>query len=56
MTSKVKYTHENIVEAAFQVVRSDGIEKLSARAIAKQLNSSTMPIYHHIKSMKNLES
>lgn len=56
MSPKVKYTHDDIVKAAFEVVRRGGIETLSARAIAKELNSSTMPIYSYLKSMKDLEA
>jgi len=52
---KKTFTKEEIVEAAFQVVRKQGRKKLSARAIAKELNSSTMPIYSTINSMKELE-
>ena len=52
---KKTFTKEEIVEAAFQVVREQGRKKLSARAIAKELNSSTMPIYSTINSMKDVE-
>ncbi len=52
---KKTFSTEDIVEAAFQVVRKQGRKKLSARAIAKELNASTMPIYSTIKSMKDLE-
>lgn len=54
MPPKTQYTFDNIVEAAFQVVRRRGIEKLSARGIAEQMGSSTMPIYSSIKSMNAL--
>ena len=53
---KKTFTTEDIVEAAFQVVRKQGRKKLSARTIAKELNSSTMPIYSTISSMKDLET
>lgn len=52
---KKTFTREDIVEAAFQVVRNQGRKKLSARTIANELNSSTMPIYSTINSMKELE-
>jgi len=52
---KKTFTREDIVEAAFQVVRKQGRKKLSARAIAKELNSSTMPIYSTINSMQELQ-
>jgi AcrR family transcriptional regulator len=52
---KRTFSREDIVEAAFQVVRKQGRKKLSARTIAKELNASTMPIYSAISSMKELE-
>ena len=55
MPPKVKYPKESVVNAAFQVVRKHGWQGLTARSIASQLNSSTNPIYSHLKSMKNLE-
>ncbi|MDM8535160.1 TetR/AcrR family transcriptional regulator [Desulfobacterales bacterium HSG17] len=55
MPPKVKFKKEAIVEAAFNVVRKSGWKGLSARSIAEELNSSTRPIYTHLKSMKDLE-
>lgn len=36
---------EVIIEAAFELVRKEGFEVLSARNIAKQIGCSTQPIY-----------
>ena len=47
-------TRQKIINAAFMIVRQDGWEKLSARAIAKELKSSTMPIYSQFSSMVDL--
>lgn len=55
MPPKVKFKKETILEAAFNVVRKNGWKGLSARSIADELNSSTRPIYTHLKSMKDLE-
>ncbi len=55
MPRKIQFSPEDIIEAAFKVVRRDGMAMLSARSIAKELNASTMPIYSCLKSMKNLE-
>ncbi len=54
MPSK-KFSPEDIIEAAFQVIRKEGRERCTARSIARQLGSSTMPIYSALKSMKNIE-
>jgi AcrR family transcriptional regulator len=55
MSTKKTFTREDIVEAAFRLVRKHGKKKLSAREIAKELKSSTMPIYSSVNSMKELE-
>ncbi len=55
MPPKAKYKKESIVNAAFEIVRKEGWEGLSARSIARKLKSSTGPIYSHLKSMKTIE-
>ncbi len=55
MPASLKVSQQEIIEAAFNVVRRHGWTKLSARSIAKELNLSTMPIYHQFKSMVDLE-
>jgi AcrR family transcriptional regulator len=55
MPPKQRFSREDVLEAAFSVVRREGWEGLSARAIAKELNSSTRPIYDHLQSMKHIE-
>jgi AcrR family transcriptional regulator len=55
MPPKPIFTRDEIVELAFQLVRQHGMKKLSARAIARELKSSTMPIYSSVSSMKALE-
>lgn len=55
MPPKQKFTPEDVVEAAFQIVRRQGWKGLSARAIAAELGSSTRPIYDYFQSMKEIE-
>lgn len=55
MPPKSKYTLHDIVDAAFSVARREGMEKLTARTIAAELNASTMPIYSCGKSMAEIE-
>ena len=55
MPPKSRFTREDVVDAAFSVVRKHGWDGLSARSIAQELNSSTQPIYSHIKSIKDLK-
>ena len=55
MPPKQKYSSDDVVESAFQIVRRHGWKGLSARAIAKELNSSTRPVYDYFQSMKHIE-
>jgi hypothetical protein len=55
MPPKVKFEKEFILNAAYEVVRQNGWEGLSSRSIARELNSSTGPIYSQLNSMKNIE-
>lgn len=49
------YSREQIIDAAIELVREDGWNKVTTRAIAKKLGSSTMPIYSHVRSVEELE-
>jgi AcrR family transcriptional regulator len=55
MTQKASYTKEMIVEAAFQLARRKGWAAVTARTIARELGSSTMPLYSSLKSMHGVE-
>ncbi len=55
MARRKRFTIEDIFEAAFQIVRKNGIEHMTARAIAQELKSSTMPIYTCVNSMREVE-
>jgi len=49
------YSYEQIIAAALEIVREHGWSAVTARAIAKQLGSSTMPIYSRVTSVDDLE-
>ena len=51
----VKITKEKILDIAFEIVRTNGIENLSNRTIAKELNSSIRPIYYQFKNTDELK-
>jgi AcrR family transcriptional regulator len=55
MARKKQFSIEDIMAAAFHVVRRRGMKHLTARAIAKALGSSTMPIYTCVSSMRAVE-
>ncbi|MFD0693702.1 TetR/AcrR family transcriptional regulator [Paenibacillus sp. GCM10027628] len=45
MPPKAEITKEKVLEAAFEIVREEGLEGLTARSIAQKLKCSTQPIY-----------
>lgn len=55
MPRKKQFTTEDVVFAAFELVREKGLAGLSAPAVAEKMGASTMPIYSHFKSMQALE-
>lgn len=50
------YTYTQIVDAAFDLLKEEGWDAVSTRAIARRLGSSTMPIYSNVSSVEELES
>ena len=54
MPPKAKYTREEIIEAAFQMARENGIESVVARELGKRLGTSSSPIFTAFKNMEEL--
>jgi hypothetical protein len=55
MPPKTRFTKDIVVNAAFKIVRKNGMDSLSAQSIARELNSSIAPIYSQVKSMEKLK-
>jgi AcrR family transcriptional regulator len=55
MPPKSLFTEEMLLDAAFKIVRQEGIKNLSARSLAKELKCSTSPIYTYLESMEEVE-
>jgi AcrR family transcriptional regulator len=49
------FSREEIVDAAFDLVRKQGWQGFSVQAVAKAIGGSTMPIYSHFANARNLE-
>ena len=56
MPPQVNFSKEQILNEAFEIVRKEGLEVLSARRIVQNLKCSTHPIYRAFQSMKELET
>lgn len=54
MPPKAKITKEMVLEAAFQLAREEGMERVSVRAIAKRLGCSTQPVLYCFGSAEEL--
>lgn len=56
MPPKPKFTKEEIVAAALQIVSESGAEALTARELGARLGSSARPIFTVFSGMKELQS
>jgi len=50
-----QFGREEIIEAAFNLVREKGWDGFSVQAVGKAINSSTMPIYSQFANVRELE-
>jgi len=54
MAPKVKFTKAQIVDAAFEIARAEGIAAVTIRKVAERLGSSIAPIYVNFKDAGEL--
>ena len=54
MPPKAKVTKEDIIAAALELLRQNGMEAVNARAVAAALGCSTQPIFSNYSSMAQL--
>lgn len=50
-----QFSREEIIDAAFKLVREQGWSGFSVQAVGKAINSSTMPIYSQFANVRELE-
>lgn len=55
MPPKAKFTREEIIEAALNIVKTDGFEALTSRALGTHLGSSARPIFTVFKNMDEVQ-
>jgi len=55
MPPKAKFTKGEIVEAALNIVKTDGFEALTSRALGTRLGSSARPIFTVFQSMDEVQ-
>lgn len=55
MPPKAKFTQDEIIEKALQIVRTEGIDRLTSRELGTQLGSSARPIFTVFESMETVK-
>ena len=55
MPPRAKFTKDEIVQAALGIVRTEGIQALTARALGERLGSSARPIFTVFQSMEEVQ-
>lgn len=55
MPPKQKVTKEDIVLAAINLVRKNGVESINARSVAAEIGCSTQPIFSNYATMEELK-
>lgn len=53
---RVKFTKEDILKAAYEIMKHEGIKSISARKIASKFKGSTAPIYANFKTIEELKN
>lgn len=54
MPPKCKFTKDEIIQAALDIVRTEGIDAITARGLATKLGTSTRPIFTFYENMEDL--
>ena len=55
MPTKIKISKDMILDAAIEIVRKDGMEKLSNRELASKLKCSIRPIYYQFENVEEMQ-
>lgn len=55
MPPRAKFTREQITQAALEIVRTENLESLTARALGKKLGSSACPVFTVFENMEEVQ-
>ena len=55
MPQKAKFSREEIIDAAINIVREDGFDALTSRALGTKLGSSARPIFTVFQNMEEVQ-
>lgn len=54
MPPRPRISQEMIIEAAFEIARLEGVEKITAKSVADKLGCSTQPVMYHFKKVSDI--
>jgi len=54
MPAKIQFTKEQIIAAAFEIARAEGLDRITVRKVAEKLGSSIAPIYVNFERVDDL--
>ncbi len=55
MPPRTTITKEMVIDAAFEVTRTEGMEKVNARTVAQKLGCSTQPVMYHFAKIDDMK-
>lgn len=55
MPPRAKFTREQITQAALEIVRTENLDSLTARALGKKLGSSACPVFTVFENMEEVQ-
>ena len=55
MPPRTRITRESIIDAAIEVIRQSGFEKINARNVSAQLHCSTQPVMYHFSTVDSMK-
>ena len=56
MPPKPKFTKDDFINAALDIVRESNIESITAQSVAKKLNTSTRPMFNYFDTLEELRN
>lgn len=56
MPPKAKFTREEIIKTAFEIARTDGMDRITARELGQRLGSSARPIFTVFENMEQIRA
>lgn len=56
MPPKVRFQQQDIVTAAYELARKEGLDAINARSVAGQIGCSTQPIFRVFENMEQLKA